>query len=189
MYEKVLTSRFMRVVTALPANPQDGDEIIFMDSLSAPTYRWHLRYNAFSASSYKWEYIGGTDVGLIRAANDNQTSNGTWERLNSPAFTVPVAGDWHVRMEAIMSCAASVYTVSLGLSKTAGTPGDGGSQLANPAAVSAGYTLTHVNDAIHDGDASGLSAGATLTMMLKQNAAVTTTWNIRRMYVHPIRVG
>jgi hypothetical protein len=41
--------------------PYDGMECVLVDSLSAPTYQWHFRYNASSSSAYKWEFIGGAD--------------------------------------------------------------------------------------------------------------------------------
>src|SRR5215831_1233030 len=46
------------LVTSLPASPVDGQECILCDSLSAPTYQWHLKYVAAKASN-KWICIGG----------------------------------------------------------------------------------------------------------------------------------
>lgn len=45
--------------TTLPASPVDGQEAILVNSTTAPTYQWRLRYNASSTSAYKWECLGG----------------------------------------------------------------------------------------------------------------------------------
>ena len=59
--------------TTLPGSPYDSKEAILVDSITDPTYRWHLRYNNASTSSYKWECIGGgwwvTPVEQIFQAN------------------------------------------------------------------------------------------------------------------------
>lgn len=83
-------------VTALPGSPFDGQLIVFVDSTSAPTYIWQLRYNANSASSYKWEFIGGSN--FRSAETDISFANiTTYTMTNSPAaILAPLAGEYDI---------------------------------------------------------------------------------------------
>jgi hypothetical protein len=82
--------------TTLPGSPVDGQEYVYVDSTTAPTYQWRLRYNAGSSSTYKWEYVGGSPmtVGPTGTATYNSTG---WTTLGGlPNLTVPRAGDYLV---------------------------------------------------------------------------------------------
>jgi hypothetical protein len=68
---------------ALPTNPYNGQVFTLVDSVSAPTYQWTLRYNAGSASAYKWESIGGTE-----AVSQVATSETTASTTNADLTTV-----------------------------------------------------------------------------------------------------
>src|SRR5262245_3075004 len=46
-----------------PASPIDGDQWI-LPSPNGQSCVWRFRYNAGSASAYKWEFIGGNPVEL-----------------------------------------------------------------------------------------------------------------------------
>lgn len=64
----------------------DGQRIIFIADATNGVL-WHLRYNASSSSTHKWEFLGGaairTDVTLVAGTN-------TW------TLAVPLAGDYDV---------------------------------------------------------------------------------------------
>ena len=83
-------------VTALPSAPTDGDEITFMDSLTAPTYAWRLRYVS-AKSSNKWQFVGGSPATDAVTAAESITS-ATFGNLTTtgPSITLPVAGDYLV---------------------------------------------------------------------------------------------
>lgn len=83
-------------VTALPGSPADGDEVLFMDSLTAPTYQWHLRYLAAKASN-KWLFVGGAPGFALVATNEtiSTTAYGALATAG-PSFAIPVAGDYDV---------------------------------------------------------------------------------------------
>lgn len=85
--------------TSLPSSPTDGMEYVLVDSLSAPTYRWRFRYNASSASSYKWEFIGGTAAYAL-VDTQQTTTSATFTALATagPSFTVPRAGDYMIEI-------------------------------------------------------------------------------------------
>jgi hypothetical protein len=83
------------LVTALPSNPQDGDECYFQSAAMAlDGIIWHLRYRAASASAYKWEYLGGStwqiDTGM------GTVPLGTNSAIGPTTLTLPLNGDYRV---------------------------------------------------------------------------------------------
>ena len=85
--------------TSLPASPQNGQEAILVDSLTAPTYQWRFRYNASRADANKWEFIGGAPASAIVATAEATTST-SYVALTTPgpSITVPRAGIYDVRI-------------------------------------------------------------------------------------------
>lgn len=112
---KVLTPP--QYVSALPAAPIDGQEIYYQAS-TASGVTWHLRYNAASSSSYKWEYVGGS---ALRSEVETQeaTTSTTYADLATvgPSITVPVAGDYDISAGAqlVMTNGSAQY-IYVGLS-------------------------------------------------------------------------
>lgn len=85
------------LVTALPGSPVDGQEVVLVDSLTAPTFAWHLRYVAAKASN-RWVPLGvGVRLGSYVAAGESRTGN-TYAAITTPGpiVTVPVAGLYEV---------------------------------------------------------------------------------------------
>jgi len=88
------------LVTSLPASPVDGQECILCDSLSNPTYSWHLKYLAARPSN-KWLYIGGRPKPIGASPNavvNTQTQVGSTGNYRNTGtdFVVPVAGSYYV---------------------------------------------------------------------------------------------
>lgn len=86
--------------TTLPTNPGDGDEFVLVAD-AANGVLWHLKYNAGSASAYKWEYVGGTP--LHHAIDtDETTGSTTYADLATvgPTLTVSHSGEYLVRYQA-----------------------------------------------------------------------------------------
>lgn len=90
----VVPSSTPPIVTALPGSPTDGQECYLTDSLTAPTYRWHLQYEA---SQTKWHFIGGAPLFAEVTANET-TASTTYVALATagPAIALPLAGDYDV---------------------------------------------------------------------------------------------
>lgn len=85
--------------TALPGSPVDGDTFTLVDSTTAPTYSWLLRYVAAKASN-KWIFVGGSPI--IAIDDDSSTRSSTSygdlaDTVDSPKITVPVAGQYMLR--------------------------------------------------------------------------------------------
>jgi hypothetical protein len=80
-----------------PPTPADGAEWILPVSLPiGGPVAWRFRYNAGSASAYKWEYVGGAPyIGLI-AAGETTTTVGTFvdTATAGPGMTIPRAGEY-----------------------------------------------------------------------------------------------
>jgi hypothetical protein len=86
------------LVTVLPTTPtpQTGDLCTYVDSLSAPTYRWRLQYNGSSSSAYKWECVGGSALAAYSATTQTAASTSYTTPAGALSLTLPLAGDWEV---------------------------------------------------------------------------------------------
>jgi len=84
--------------TSLPASPNDGDEYVLTDSLTAPTYAWRFKYVAGITDAYKWVCVGGSpmsgEVAAVGALPGPQAS--LYQDLTSggagPSLVLPRAG-------------------------------------------------------------------------------------------------
>jgi len=114
------------LVTSLPANPFDGQEV-YLQVDATNGVIWHLRYRAASASAYKWEYIGGAPLMVETAAAAGPTNNQTYTQIG-PTLTVPNAGDYEITLwgncggDAGWNC---LLTVKLGAAAAADNEGIG----------------------------------------------------------------
>jgi microcystin-dependent protein len=77
--------------TAPPGSPVDGQE--WVCPVGSVGVVWRFRYNAASASPYKWEFIGGSQFdNYVDAAQS--TSSTTPVTLGGPTLTLPRNGDY-----------------------------------------------------------------------------------------------
>jgi hypothetical protein len=81
--------------TTLPASPTDGQEAVLVDSLTAPTYAWRLRYTAGITDAKKWVYVGGAPF-YAEDTNLGTTGSASYVALATagPSFALPRAGDY-----------------------------------------------------------------------------------------------
>jgi hypothetical protein len=93
----------------LPASPTDGDTIYYqtaaMASLGAA---WNLRYRS-AATTYKWEFVGGTPLYASVAASVTATTATPTAKTGGPSFTVPVAGIYLLTYGATMSASVANF--------------------------------------------------------------------------------
>ena len=80
-------------VTTLPSSAPHGTEVyLIVDATNGIS--WHLKYNAYSASAYKWEYLGGPPLSA-NADPDESTASGTPVDLTTvQSITMPRSGDY-----------------------------------------------------------------------------------------------
>ena len=93
------------LVTSLPADPVDGQVINYDTGTDGVV--WHFRYDAGSASAYKWQFVGGAPL-YNEVTTDQGTASGVPTDLATvgPSLTNPLAGDW------IVEFGANMYSVT-----------------------------------------------------------------------------
>jgi hypothetical protein len=145
---------------------------------------WAFRYNAGSASSYKWEFVGGSDLVATITGNESTTTVTTWVDLGTigPRVVVPRAGDYDFIAGTQASHSLSAGGIQFGLAIGATTPSFSTS-ITNPGAnyATAMPVLT--------GLFSGLSASAEVRMRYYNFNAGTCGFSQRWLRVRPVRVS
>jgi hypothetical protein len=162
--------------TSFPLTPADGQEHILVDSTTSPTYQWRFRYNAGSASAFKWEYIGGRPA-YQNVDTAQTTSSGGFTDLATvgPSFVVPRAGEYLIRYSAmIFNSAVNINFV--GMMK------NGGEQdrisFTSVAANAYGSMMSQKYDTFAAGDA--------IKLMYAAGGGVSS-FERRRLTVEPLR--
>lgn len=157
-------------VTALPANPVDGQEVIFTAAGDSDVNNgeWHLRRRGG-----RWRFIGGAH---LTAQNDNAynyTADNNWQAVApAVAVTVPFAGDYRVEWGD-----SGNYAHSVGVSIAGAAP-------VSPHAALGGPALT---DRFGFRRFDGLAAGAVLALWNVSNVGGQTSTYNRRLSITPIR--
>lgn len=85
--------------------PYNGEERMFQNAaMLAAGVMWRFRYNSASASAYKWEFIGGSELrSEVGAASVNTVAYGDF---GGPSVVVGVAGDYVLSFGAAMAMLA-----------------------------------------------------------------------------------
>lgn len=115
------------LVTSLPSAPIDGQEIRYVADATNGII-WNLRYRAASSSSYKWEFIGGSQL----ASTVGSGTGGTpWTSTSYPSpitsgnpgvITLPLPGDYNIEFRGfIQSSAAGAYNMYIGFVNASST--------------------------------------------------------------------
>lgn len=169
------------LVTSLPANPADGQEVYFLAD-SANGVVWHLRYRAASTSPYKWERVGGE---ALYADADPLVSSGSTSYValsGDPAVTVPLAGDY------VIDFGAGFYNTTLGGVYTSFAVGATGASdndyIPHDPTVTGGFNITGTRKR----KKAAVPAGATIAMRFRCGGG-TGNWKARYLSATPIRVG
>ena len=97
-------------VTTLPSSPIDGTEVYYQstiagtgggasDTMATTGAVWHLRYNASAAGSYKWQMVGGSEIGVQSTTSPTDiTSTSPVSLSTNPVLTLPNAGDYRLEV-------------------------------------------------------------------------------------------
>lgn len=175
------------VVTALPASPVDGQEIILVDSLAAPTFSWHLKFIAAKASN-KWVFVGGASSYAEVTAGE-ATASGTYVALGQPGptLTLPVAGDYEVEIGFEVTAKGGAGTHFARMSYDIGAT----------AAVDADSVISQTNATSNQGAANvmrarrkaGLGAVALTSKYRTSDTTAGMTFGNRWMRVTPVAIG
>lgn len=181
-----------KLVTALPGSPVDGQGILLQTAAMATKgLVWPLRYNATSASPYKWEGVGCAPW-IEEIADQESTSSSTYTDLGTvgPTVTAPLAGEYIVRTAAFISM-FSPELGSMSFAKGATTAIAGDSIQASLWAIN---SLTPTAGS-HSGSYSRellttVTAAATaLTAKYKNVGGGGASFAERSLSIVPVRVG
>jgi hypothetical protein len=175
------------LVTALPGSPVDGQECIFVDSLTAPTYTWRLRYVAAKATN-KWVFVGGapairtvdTPEAVAAAAYGDLATVG-------PSFTLPVAGDYDIQATFVTGTGSSQMTISMSYAIGAAAASD-----AHMVSLLTWNTAGLVLAASRTRRHFALAAGAAIVAKYRQDGAGVPTATLisnRSLSFTPVAVG
>ena len=175
-------STVIPLVTTLPGSPTDGQEVILVDSLTAATYQWRLRYNAGATSPYKWEFVGGAALLTLETTQVAPTV-AAGKTAVGPSPTAPRAGIYQMR-----------YVSGLFSAGTAGThriipntfPG-----LADIGGYSLDFTMPATNVGVGCSSEQKVTiptAGTSVVFAVQSLTQPVTTQN-RQIALTPIRVS
>lgn len=170
-----------------PASPSDGD-LWLLPADTTNGVDWLFRYNAGSASTYKWEFIGGSPIsanfdgaeGIVAVIN-------SWTDATTvgPSITVPRAGDYAIAFT--MQCyhpAAAQANAGVGVSV------NGGALAATflSAFTLTGWNNTMVGTATGRGAYNALPASANVYLRYQQSATGLIVRG-RLLAIQPIRIA
>lgn len=168
-------------VTVLPAAAVSG-QVVDFDTGTVGVV-WRLRYNAASASAYKWEFVGGSPL-IDEVVTSETTTSTSYIDLTTvgPDVTIPLAGD---------------YMIGFGSEQNNNTA----SRFANMA-IKLGAAAAVNADAVISGGAAnadascwrtmrrdGLAASDLLIAKYAVGTSGTAQFQKRMLIVTPVRVG
>lgn len=178
------------LVSSLPGSPVDGQEIYYLAD-AANGVIWHLRYRSASASAYKWEVIGGSEL-FAEAIGSQTTSGGAWTDITGLSVTPPLSGDYYVHFRAQVANSVATAVAQIAIASGAATVpnlGANTSFVAQPAG--ANYFAA---GAMARRKRVTLTAGSAVKLMAAQNNGTTTIGEATagqkgEIALMPVRVG
>jgi len=124
-----LQSGDQSTITTLPTVPFNGQEVFYLaDDTNGIV--WHLKYREASASTYKWEVVGGPPmfayVGTQQSiAFATYGANYTSTGMTAISITAPLAGDYDVEVGAqVFNATACQANMSYDIGGTGAVDGD-----------------------------------------------------------------
>jgi hypothetical protein len=169
----------------LPDDPASGQDAYFVAS-DAEGVVWHLKYRDDSASIYRWEWCGGSElrnkvdeletyVDATPAAGYVNLPGGTI----GPDLVLPLAGDYIITMEALIDGAAdgTLTSASVRVGADAAVFDDA---IANYADRYVSVSRTR--------RINGIAASTTIRMQYHKESASTAQFGHRLLAARPVRV-
>jgi hypothetical protein len=168
------------VVTQLPTNPRDGQEVLYQADGTNGIY-WHLRYHAGAPGSYKWVFIGGHGLRGVGGQTATSTSN-VYQALSTPCnVTVPLAGvyrwEWGGYLQQVQT---GLCQINLGLYE---------STVVNQAAIHVGSAQYDLASVWALRDTTVATPNTTYSLRFATNSTVQGAAGDCQLIATPIRVG
>lgn len=177
------------ILTALPTTPVDGQEIYYRADVTTGTL-WHLRYNLGSGSAYKWEFVGGSDLGAQAGGPGAPAAANAWTDLSDvvgPQVTAPLAGDYRVAWNGM-----SLYTGTAAWQIAYCGPAVGATGNAGDYGASMIINTNSLNGVGNVGGETrvlSVPAGSLLRLRYYVSVIAAMSFYNRGIYVRPVRVG
>lgn len=183
MLYKTTTSDFS---AGPPSNPSTGD-IWIASNVDANGRRWQFQYNAGSASTYKWEFIGGPPA--YSSVDTPETTTTAWgSRADlatvGPSYTFVRAGDYFF----IFSARCHNNTVNVGVVTSLSY----GASFASFDPDTASFTSATANAegmVTGQGVLTGQAAASACKLQYSTLSSGTGTWSQRKLFITPVRVS
>lgn len=169
--------------TGLPSSPVNGQDLYYVAD-STNGVEWHFKYRSGSASSLKWEFVGGGQMRSEILTAESTTST-TYVDLATvgPSLTIPFNGDYEIVI--VTQCGnatatdLSAATAKLGTAAT--SDNDGTAHTSATASAQGTPSRTMVR--------AGLTAGAVIKMQYRSGGGGSATFQRRGLFIRPVRVG
>lgn len=166
-----------------PGSPADGDIWVAtaVDTGNITTTngtRWAFQYNSSSTSTYKWEFIGGSDIEIPPTSGFTAT-NGSWQE--AAFYAVPRAGDYKVVLTGgSFLCGSGGGSFNSGVSIAA----------ANPAVNTTANPPNGLNTAVPGIEQllTGFTATQHASLMAKGTSGTGNDYGQVCGYVRPVRI-
>lgn len=166
-------------VTSLPGSPYDGQEVYYE---AADGVYWHLRYRSASASSYKWEYLGGAAL-QAEVSTIETTTSASYADLATvgPSVTLPLAGEYEIEFSLSLKTSAAGATMG----QAAPTYGAAASDVDAAQQQSANNYITVGRKIVR----TVAAASQLVKLQYKSDGSATLTASNRVISIRPVRVG
>lgn len=173
-----------QLVTSLPGTPADGQEVYYVAD-AANGVLWHLRYRAAASGSFKWEYLGGTE---LYAANDASVTGITSAAYIAPtgpmALTLPLAGDY------MMTVMANTWNATAGFYNAYLSYAASGDSQATADARAAASAIASVSASVSKTTrVNGVTAGRVYDERVRVDSGGSASISGRRLMARPVRVS
>jgi hypothetical protein len=195
----VATKLTSNLVSVLPGSPYDGQVVALLADATNGVV-WNLRYRAASASAsaYKWEFIGGSDlVSDVETAEGPGTASYAALATAGPIVTLPTlpsGGDFDVQFGCQMTCLATVLSsfTNMGFQVNSAAVAAGDSVTATLLPVSGSVTspvYQVISSVSRIRRKTALASAAVLTALYQSSGGSGAVFSSRWMSVRPVRVG
>jgi len=178
---------FIPVVSALPSNPVEGQEVYYQPAGSTGPL-WHLRYHdTMGLTFYEWDFLGGSALESVVQPSHTFTADGVFRDPSTvgPDITIPLPGDYRYEFSALVTAGATGAGTSwVGVALGAGAnPVDPHMTAINNPVVSARTAHTWGQSM------TGLNKTQLLRLRYAVSGGGTASVISRRLRITPIRVS
>lgn len=173
------TPKYVTLAQFAALVPYDSQEVyLVVDATNCVV--WHLRYNNGSASSYKWEYLGGGPVRID--ATGGSTSSTSYIDIAASSFVLPRAGDYDILFGSSIYNSASTTNNFVSLKKGSAVTSDNDGLSHQNMTVIQNLSLART--------IQYLGAAASDTVKLQaRTLAGTMFWGQTFMRITPVRIS